>query len=736
MKHKDLLAAEAKASQEYAESRKVSRIVPKDDTSDFHAFDEKGDVKASFLLEDVKCPWKQLIFRALKAAYTQIFIHEETAEGNKESFNSFAQDFWFFVKAHPHFKGAYRTRVIKDFEAFKITTDKVKPLSAGLNEIKRLINISLTLKGFVHSLSAPEREYLYTITEVKAAPKYHDIKPINLNTWFTQHSWLRTNEYGVGDAAYTSLGLPKRLISSFSVTTVAGLEQIQQAKAALIEFFNKAQITPELCPKIGDKDEFDSPNKYNQHQKECYQKLLQLIVENRDKGADTPHFDKAMELILYSNVNEKYLAQQNRRLDTPPPLASIIISHPVFHCDFLRQLIDSLNSKNQELKKVPVCRAEEIFFCWSMAVLSVQATNICGKRGVTLSDFKFVREGSGTIKHISCDYFKTRAGKTHRTATLPADRYMGKVLVDYIGDVTAFVDYESKLVSRPYGNPVFSKSGDVARSLRVFEVASFRKELERQLSKYQASNIFYLSVNKMLENGVRRLDIKRQKLDDIEIETEVAGTFFGLSMVKTSAVYSRSAYFDPNKLLNFNSHSNETERKSYLTKNNIEWLNNCGRVTRSVFKDLITNVFRPSQKDLAKFNTEFTEALDFINSKKDESLALQVFVEENDDNKKDELGVVADDVHQEDTHTDSFYVEDSKWTVMKMLHYKNGVKDNHKKLFEQNPTYFFSTVIPTLEWIEELLSGDYFSSRNVADGQELYERFGKELPDVFIPKAG
>lgn len=736
MKHKDLLLAEAKALAEYAESRKVSLLVPKYDTSDFHAIDEKGEVKASFLLEHIMCPWKQLIFRALKAAYTQIFIYEETAKSNKESFNSLAQDFWTFVKVHPDFKGANRTKIIKSFEAFKIDTFKVKPSSAGLSEIKRLINVSLTLRDFTQSLTFTERDYLHVITEVKTAPSYHDIKPINLNTWFTQHSWLRTGEHGIGNADYISLGLPKRLISSFSVTAVAGLEQIQQAKAAVIDFFNKARISPETLPKLRHKNEFDSQHEFNQHQKECCQRLLKLIVENRHKGAGIPYFDKAMELILYSNVVDKYFTQQSEPLDSPPPLASIIITHPVFHSDFLIQLINSLNSRSQRLKKVPVCRAEEIFFCWLMAVLSVQATNICGRRGVTLSDFRFVKEGNGKIKYISCDYFKTRAGKTHRTATLTADRYMGKVLVNYIRDVTALMDYDSTLVSKPYGNPVFSKSGEIAKSLRVFEIPSFRKDLEGQLRKYQASNIFYHSIDKMLDNGVRRLDINRQKLDDVDIDTEVTGTFFGLSMVKTSAVYSRSAHFNPDELLNLNSHSNKTERQSYLTENNIEWLNNCGRVTRSVFNDLITNVFRPSQEDSAKFNSEFTEALDFINNKKEESLALQVFVEEDDINKKNELGVVTSGVYQEHIHTDSFYVEDSKWTVMKMLHYKEGVKEKHKKLFEQNPTYFFSTAIPTLEWIEELLSGNYFSSSSVAHGQELYERYGKELPDIFTPQAG
>jgi len=277
-----------------------------------------------------------------------------------------------------------------------------------------------------------------------------------------------------------------------------------------------------------------------------------------------------------------------------------------------------------------------------MAVLSVQASNICGKNGLTLSDFRFAKKGDGRITHISCEYFKTRARRAHRTSTLSTDKYIGKVVLRYIRDVTGLVADETMLISKPYGNPVFSKTGELAKSINLFTIEVLRNELNRELSKYQASNIFYDGICALLKNGVRRLDINRQKLEDADIETKTNSTFFGLTMIKTSAVYSRSVSFNPDALLNFNSHTNETERVSYLTKNNMEWLNNCGRVTRLVFTDLLVNVFRPSQLNLTQFNTEFTKALDFINSKKDESLALQVFVSKNDDqeNKTDEVGVL------------------------------------------------------------------------------------------------
>ena len=92
MKHDSLISAEDEAANEYTETRKVSRITLENNISDFNALDDDGLVRASFRLEGEECPWKQLIFRALKAAYNQICINDETAVSNKEAFFSYAQD--------------------------------------------------------------------------------------------------------------------------------------------------------------------------------------------------------------------------------------------------------------------------------------------------------------------------------------------------------------------------------------------------------------------------------------------------------------------------------------------------------------------------------------------------------------------------------------------------------------------------------------------------------------------
>lgn len=554
-----ILSAEEEAAGQYNLTRKVTCMALRDDTEDFVVFDQSGGRKAEFKLGGADCPWKHLIFRALKAAYNQIFIHENTAETNKIAFSTHAQGFWSFVKVYPTSKSMWRVKIIKNYEAYKIDTDHIKSKSTGFNEIKRFINIALSSTDFNKALSAVERDYLYTITDVKATLTYHDIKPINLNTWFTQHSWLRTDEHGVGHTDYTSLSLPKRLIGSFTVTTVTAFEQIQNAKAALVEFFEKANITSKDLPDIKDRSEFKNANLFNTHKKECAQKFINMVLNTKNAAGDIPNLDNSLKLLFYSNCTERHIEQCSEAFNTSPPLATIITDHPIFHFNFLVKLIKYSEKRNKKCETVPVCRSEEIFFCWLMAVLSVQPTNICGKNGLTLSDFRFAKKGDGRITHISCEYFKTRAGRTHRTSTLSTDKYIGKVALRYIRDVTGLVDDDTMLVSKPYGNPVFSKTGEIAKSINVFTIETLRHELNRELNKYQASNIFYDAICALLKNGVRRLDINRQKLEDAEIETEITGTFFGLTMIKTSAVYSRSASFNPDALLNFNSHSNETE---------------------------------------------------------------------------------------------------------------------------------------------------------------------------------
>lgn len=63
-----ILSAEEEAAGQYNLTRKVTCMALRDDTEDFVVFDQSGGRKAEFKLGGADCPWKHLIFRALKAA--------------------------------------------------------------------------------------------------------------------------------------------------------------------------------------------------------------------------------------------------------------------------------------------------------------------------------------------------------------------------------------------------------------------------------------------------------------------------------------------------------------------------------------------------------------------------------------------------------------------------------------------------------------------------------------------
>lgn len=721
-------ASLSKSLQKYA---KMKTLPYTDSIGDFGipSTSKKGDIAFVISLGNTTCVFKKAIFRSFRAAHYKIFFSDEYAKSNKEYF-SHAYLFWIFVKVHPDFTVKKRVRVLKEFEAFRVATDNISPQSAGLNPLRRLIKISLEFSDFTDNLTALERDYLFAITEVKAAPS-NDKKPMNLNHWFSQHTWLRQEDIGIGHPGYVKLASPKALISSFRTTIETELDILQTSKIALITFFKNANLKASQMTAVNSRDMFISKSTYNEHIKQCQQEFFQLFSENLHHGANISGFINAIELLILSNVGVTHRTRITPEGFCVPKAGHFICSHPIFHIHFLFALLGYVESSNHSLNNIPVCRGEQILFSWLMASLSVQPSDI---EKLRLSDFVFTRRADDQIKYLKCHYFKTRADSVHHLHTLPVSEDLGKVILQYICDVTRLNDSKTPLVSEPYKNPLLSKQGSTAKILEVFSSSVFHELLQRKLKHKKTTGVFYDAISILLKNGVRKADTKRHKL--AAQETEMSSNFFGLMYIKNSAVYAQTDHYDPSSLINFNSHNNETERLHYLTKHNQEWINNCGRVTRAVLLDLLVNVFRPSQQDLTKFNTEFTRSLDYITNKNNESLASHKLISLGQESNVNALGIYNKSPQTSESDNYSIYVENSKWTVMKMEHYKNQVEQRHRALMDQSPIYLFSTVLPTLEWIEELLNGDHFSEVCLREGKELYLKYAKDLPPFFIAQLG
>jgi hypothetical protein len=730
-KSKSLSEQEASISKSLNKYAKIKRLPYKNGISDFSIPSSSNPKKQAFKISfgDINCPFKKVIFRSLRAAHYKIFFTDEYAKSNKGYFKHVGL-FWSFVKFHPDFTIKKRVKILKEFEAFRVADDNISPQSAGLNQLRRLIKISLEFVKFTDNLTSMERDYLFAITEVKSAPS-NEKKPINLNHWFSQHTWLRREDIGIGHAGYVKLVSPKALINSFRTLIETELDIVQTLKNVLITFFKKANFSTLKLPIVNNRDYFKTSNAYQAHIKECQRDFFLLISDNLHHGKKISGFNDAIRLLFLSNVGATYRAKMNTEAFHVPSAVNFISSHSIFHLHFLLSLVNYVEASNQSPISIPVCRAEEVLFSWLMASLTVQPTDI-GK--LRLSDFIFTRRADGEVRYVKCLYFKTRADSVHHLRTLSVSEDIGKVVLRYICDVTMLNDSKNPLVSKRYKNPLLSKQGSTARILEVFSIPSFHELLLRRLKNKKVTGVFYDAISVLLKVGVRKADRIRHELG--EQETEMASNFFGLMHIKNSAVYAETDHYDPSSLINFNSHNNETERKHYLTKHNQEWINNCGRVTRAVLLDLIVNVFRPSQKDLTQFNTEFTRSLEYITNKNKESLASHKLVIEGKESKVDALGIYKKSSQFQDIDGYSIYVENSKWTVMKMEHYKKQVEQKHRALMKQAPIYLFSTVLPTLEWIEELLDGDYFSATCFKEGNELFSKFAGDLPPFFIAQLG
>ena len=216
-----------------------------------------------------------------------------------------------------------------------------------------------------------------------------------------------------------------------------------------------------------------------------------------------------------------------------------------------------------------------------------------------------------------------------------------------------------------------------------------------------------IHTDNVIENAPKITIAERHKLV-AQSSSPCQKGIFGLQAIKNSAVHAFSDSYTLHYLINRNSHSNQTEKASYLTEENEEWVNNAGRITREVMLDLIHNVFnlnfdQGNEAQVAAFNSEFMAVTDLIAYKHEEMNARLRVVTGQEKGRVNEVGVLALSEQKDNEALSPLTVSDNPITVIKMHNYLHEFKKNYKKLLTHNPEYLFKTVIPTVEWLEATL---------------------------------
>lgn len=621
--------------------------------------------------------------------------------------------------------------VLKDFETYRIKVAKCMPQSSGLGLIIRYVKAATLNQKFNKKLKDIELNYLLNIAKVKPASK-GESKQSTLTQYFTRYTWLRRDDVGIGHELFSRLASPKSLMSSFRITIETTYLEIQKLKKDLSDFIEEIGLSPDdFSPYI---EEVSVGKKYINH----YQKHIVDIafltklqkgfhsVENQERYI--PLFTVVLSEILnttrYDEVFNCFFL--NQELIVRKKLSEGIIKYALniitddsclFSLDYIRETFHSMYNTTDTVDMTP---AELYLFTQLMASCTVQASDI---PKLAYSNFQFTKRRNGKVTHIQSEYFKGRAKSYHKLRTVTADTNLAKCILNFLenkkNDKT--LGLSIKFVSigqfKGFSNKLFGCMDSV-----------FRLEIEKNLKRESSSPVFLNAMTALLKNG--KVD---EKIENDEFF--ISRMLWGPSLVKNSSVHAMSDTFTPTQLMNYHSHTDNTERQSYLSEENEEWLNNCGLITRAVMQDISTNLFRASQYDREKFLTEFTQVSASIDSRRENVLSRMKLITGKDKGRVDDLGFTQLSSEASFSESgdlwDSLYLVDSAETVMKLKYYLEQVKTKHKDLMNQAPEFLLFSVLPTTEWVEIIFEQKRFKEGSVKDGEAMYKKYKDILPPLF-----
>lgn len=683
----------------------------------------------------------KLLFSCMVVALHDVRTHPKNYAPSKlRSISLAIQDFIPWLNTHT-IDGRNRATIVKDFETFRVNECKVEPQSSNASAVLYTFRTALEVKGFKDKLLQLEMAYIRNIVDKTQLSKSSVPKQTTLTNFFGQMQWIR--EY-MDNNLFNRVASPKTLMASFSITVATLMLEAQRLLDELEQYCINHKITTDMLS-IKRTYENDSAHK---------RALMRHLINIFCKGYNVES-SACIKVMLFDMSNPSTYADNLRRLGCGEKLVAkalqtdsntVSLDCGFFSYDTVLAVVKRAEQKQLEATDIPlmpVTPLEQMCFIWLMAWQAVQPTDIAKLKK---SDFRFMERNNDTVTHVSCEYYKTRAHDYKETPMLAVSDVEGKAVNGYIQRQKLSNDVSTALVSMP-NLCAATQCGATTFITQVFDLASFpviHTKILFELAKRKATSVMLDSVNIMMSHGMtwynwrKKIESKdtSMKAFSAQVNNSLPSTWFGLEAIKNSAIHSRSDKYRIGHLVNYNSHDNVTEGGSYLTAENQEWLNNCGRVTRSVMNDLAVNVLSPSS-DLA-FNGDFTQALEVINDKKNDVLSRLKLVT-NTTGEANELGMLKGHLPDEDDYPDTLYLLDTTETYVQMKHFLAQGLKHYRQLLMSNPVFLEYTVLPTSEWIEVVFNasnlkqanGKGFSQRTVKAGEDMYKKYQTHLPQLF-----
>ena len=377
---------------------------------------------------------------------------------------------------------------------------------------------------------------------------------------------------------------------------------------------------------------------------------------------------------------------------------------------------------------------EQTMIAWIMASYAMQPSDIIK---ANINNMVVEKTPRGKYSHMQFCYKKGRAGGSSKESeVINANSAIGRALLTYRKRILIAQEYlspEDKGYLVPFLRHNKSKykftlpNGPATSFIGLlrhwFAQPVLRKKMYAAHEQQKTSRCFYDALSAIF--GAQEAIIYSQICNGKKPIKSLPTDCFTLTHLKQLAVFGRHDKYRVNDLVNYNSHTSETERISYLTDKNKEWVNRHGRIIRVIIDDLEKNVFMPNLELInkkvneKKLRTEVVTALDAGLSEEDiiiNNISAETFLQYTNTQVKDPY---------------NFIVMDHPLTVVYMIHFLNETEKNVTALSFKSPEFLEKTVAPKCQWIEWVMAYK-LNARNVTEGRKIYKKIKEHLPALFV----
>ncbi|MFW1158648.1 hypothetical protein [Vibrio parahaemolyticus] len=722
-------------SKDFKRNSKIA--LPKQPFSTKSLIVPRGNSTARYTLSmtDWAHPDKVLLYKAMIAAYNYAFFDKSASISAKGTVSVAARHFIEWLNVH---QVDNRYEILKRYETERMDATGNHGGQSPLLRVITTLNYALDSVEFQAEVSVDDYRFLTELNKTKVSPNLNK-KQISLASYFGELDWLRREDIGVGRKLYSTIASPKLTINSLSLTAATIILEMSKYKSVLMSLIKKA--SPEISVWI-DVD-YSLMSKWKRS--ECIGNALYLLISAYHQNANKfLHGKNALNALLISNSSTEnayrlslnslnsqescdnvFLTGIGNKRKVNSEFCGKNITSVSTGCLFSLRVLRSLFHGDTKI----VTNIENLMFGWLMASLAVQPSDISK---LTLQSFRKIRVG-GRISQVECEYFKGRAKVFHTTRSLSSREIEGMALLTYLdlmSDSSSLYNHSNLTV----GGKMRSITGTFKYLLQSEGINnSLRTMHSKRNIPYVVPSVYCA----LTESGIHLQNVvpnaqKTPKEDRLKLvknsKSPCQVSLFGLMAIKNSAVHALSDPYTYHYLINRNSHTNKTEKVSYLTEDNEEWMNSSGRITREVMQDLIQNVFdlgysREQRDRVAAFNSEFMVVSEGISYKAEDMNKRLRLVTGEVKGKVDEVGVLSLSVKNDDEPLSPIYVLDSPLTVLRMHNYLHEFNKNYKKLLTANPEFLFKTVMPTVEWMENTLNK--MSKKSQQLGREQFDEMVK-----------